>query len=291
MPSDPSTSNDLRSAAEIPPGRPAQDDGSAPGALPLDTSSSANLSAESLRAVLRNLEGVRSRIAAAAEAVGAAAPGLVAVTKTVDVATTAALVRAGARDLGENRAVPFAEKADALAGLFTPGAEDSPRWHFIGHLQRNKARRVLERADVLHSVDSLRLAEAVVRITTEVERTVDVFVEVNLTGEAEKHGHAPDEVDATLDVLAAGSHVRVMGLMAMGPLADRGTATVDEVFASARSLAEQLEASRGTDTFHDGRCRLSMGMSGDLEPAIRHGSTHVRVGSALFEGLDPSHRI
>ena len=238
----------------------------------------------------RNLARVRERIDSAAAGVGGPAPTLIAVSKTVDAVASRALIEEGVKDLGENRAAPFTEKADTLRGSFDDPETEGPRWHFIGHLQRNKARRVIERAHVIHSVDSTRLAEAITRICGELGRAVEVFVEVNLTGEERKHGHAPEGVGPTLDVLAASPWVRVLGLMAMGPLDEREGITTDSVFEKARILASNLALERGEGTFHEGRCQLSMGMSGDLEAAIRNGATHVRVGSALFEGLDDNHR-
>ncbi len=240
--------------------------------------------------IRRNLRRVQERIESAAASTGLGTPTLVAVTKTVNADATAALVHAGITELAENRAAPFVEKADTLRGSFPDPDSGGPRWHFIGHLQRNKARRVLERAHVLHSVDSPRLAETIARITAELRRAIDVFVEVNLTGEEQKHGHDPTELGTTLDTLTASPWVRVQGLMAMGPLVERNGATTASVFASARALALDLQSERGEDTFHGGRCRLSMGMSGDLELAIHHGATHVRVGSALFEGLEERYR-
>ncbi|MEE2940469.1 MAG: YggS family pyridoxal phosphate-dependent enzyme [Planctomycetota bacterium] len=280
MSSDPSTSDRLRPTADGPPSvdvhRGQERGGGVSG------------SAHGL--IRRNLDRVRERIQSAAASAGRPAPSLVAVTKTVNAAATVALVEAGAADLGENRAAPFAEKADALEGAFEGTQSGGPRWHFIGHLQRNKARRVLERAHVLHSVDTPRLAKTITRICDELRRPIEVFVEVNLTGEGQKHGHAPEEVGPTLDILAASRHVHVLGLMAMGPTAERGDTTTESVFESARAMAAKLEAERGEGTFHEGLCRLSMGMSGDLELAIHHGATHVRIGSALFEGLDETHR-
>lgn len=269
MPHDSPTSEDLRDSADRAATGGEAPAGDEPGHL------------------ARNVERVLHRIHEAAAAADREPPSLVAVTKSVDAVTTAALVRSsGVQDLAENRAQRLVDKAMALGAL-----DPAPVWHFIGHLQRNKVRRVLEHAHVLHSVDSLRLAEAVVRISGELQRTIDVFVEVNLTGEPEKHGHFPDELEPTLDALAASDHVRVLGLMAMGPLAGRGARSTKEVFADAAALAARVEAERGAATFHQGRCQLSMGMSGDLELAVAHGSTHVRVGSALFQGVDPSHRL
>lgn len=201
-------------------------------------------------------------------------------TKTVEPDVALALHGLGCQDLAENRADRFLAKADAFEA-----AGATPTWHFVGHLQRNKARRVLERADVLHSVDSLRLAEAIVRLADELGRGVDAFVQVNLTGETEKHGLAADEALAAARVLAASDRVRVLGLMAMGPLGERGGRTTDEVFGDAERLANELEQA-APELFVDGRCRLSLGMSGDAEIAIAHGSDFVRVGSSLFVGLD-----
>ena len=280
MSSDPSTPNSPRLASGA---------ASSGGGSRVDESAS-SVPLETRALLQRNLKRVQDRIESCAASAGVPPPVLVAVTKTVNPDATAALVDAGASELGENRAAPFAEKADSLEAQFARSAGEVHRWHFIGHLQRNKARRVLERAHVLHSVDTPRLAESIARIAAELRRTIEVFVEVNLTGEAQKHGHAPGELGPTLDVLAASPWIRVLGLMAMGPLVETEDVTTESVFSCAGSLARALESERGPSTFHEGRCRLSMGMSGDLEVAIRNGATHVRVGSALFEGLDETHR-
>ncbi|QDV07462.1 Pyridoxal phosphate homeostasis protein [Planctomycetes bacterium Poly30] len=238
---------------------------------------------QELRSLLeRNLSRVLTRIGANVPE-GGRAPELVAVTKTVSSEVTLALVdvmvaRGLTPHLAENRADRFEEKVLAFEA-----AGVRPRWHFIGHIQRNKARRILERADVLHSVDSLRLAETVVRIAEELERDVEVFIEVNLTGETEKHGLLAAGVPEVLEVLAASPQVQVAGLMAMGPARD--LRTVDEVFFEIAALARDLEL-QSPDLLSGGKCRLSMGMSGDLEAALQHGSRFVRIGSALFEDLN-----
>ncbi|MEM8711413.1 MAG: YggS family pyridoxal phosphate-dependent enzyme [Planctomycetota bacterium] len=227
------------------------------------------------------------RIEAAADAAGCRPPQLIAVTKTVSPDVAADLCRLlraltpTPPQLGENRADVLAAKRAA----FTEREANEPRWHFIGSIQRNKARRILERADVLHSIDSVKLAGTVVRLADELERVIDVFIEVNLTGEDEKHGLLPDDVREVLNALQGSERIRVLGLMAMGPA--RGLKTVTEVFRQVADLAAELTRQAPT-SFHEGRCRLSMGMSGDLETAVRFGSDFVRVGSALFEGLSPS---
>ena len=228
-------------------------------------------------ALERNLTAVRATLAEAAAAAGRPVPTLVAVTKAVpeDVART--VLDLGCADLGENRAGPFVERAEAFAA-----AGLRPRWHFIGHLQRNKARRVLEHAHVLHSVDSERLADTVARLCAELGREVEVFVQVNLTGEEQKHGLAAEAAGPTIRRLAGTPEVRVRGIMAMGPL--REHRSTRDVFTEARRLADDLERECG-DALVDGRCALSMGMSGDAALATELGSDLVRIGSALYREL------
>ncbi|MGK0484313.1 MAG: pyridoxal phosphate enzyme (YggS family) [Planctomycetota bacterium] len=253
-------------------------------------------SPEELVSVLqRNLTRVQDRIAAAVAEVAAGAadgrpvvaPEIVAVTKTVPptVAMALANLMAGPKDglkdgpssLAENRSDHFAEAVEAFKS-----AGQAASWHFIGHIQRNKARRILERSHVVHSIDSLRLAGTVARLADELERDIDVFVEVNLTEETEKYGLLAAGVPDVLEALGTSSRVRIRGLMAMGPA--RGLREVDDVFRDVAALARQLESTH-VDSFSDGHCLLSMGMSGDLEAAIRHGSSFVRIGSALFEDV------
>ncbi|MEM9380472.1 MAG: YggS family pyridoxal phosphate-dependent enzyme [Planctomycetota bacterium] len=229
----------------------------------------------------RNLASVRHRLDAAAAQTGRPSPTLVAVTKTVPNEVALALHALSQEHLAENRADPFVQKVAAF-----DAAGQRPVWHFVGHLQRNKARRVLEHVDVLHSVDSRRLAETVIRITDELRRDVDVFLQVNFTGETEKHGLRSDEAGDVATLLGQAGHVHLRGLMAMGPLAEReGARTVDEVFGEAAARARELQRAV-PGAFVEERCELSMGMSGDAEAAIARGSDLVRVGSALFEGVE-----
>lgn len=234
-----------------------------------------------------NLDRVRGRIAAAARAVGRPPQDvtLVAVTKTVAPEVAAELVRLGQRDLGENRADVLVEKTRWFEdhGLGGPDA-GTARWHFVGHLQRNKARPVVERAHVVHSVDSLRLLETLERIAVDVGRSLDLLLQVKLHPEPTKSGLAPDEVPELLAAAAGARRVRCIGLMAMAPLVEddepRRDALARDTFERLASLARALAPAHG-------RLALSMGMSDDFEAAIASGSTHVRVGSALFEGLAP----
>ena len=217
-----------------------------------------------------NLAAVRARIAAACASVrrDPAAVTLIAVTKAVDAAATQALIELGVRDIGENRQQDAAAKFPLVPAL--AGAA-KPKLHFIGPLQRNKVRRVLEVFDVIHSVDSLRLAEEIDKRAAELGREVPSFLEVNVAREARKHGFDPGEVHAALDQLAAKCpRLKVLGLMCMAPL-HPDPEKARPHFRRMRELA------RGG--------ALSMGMSGDFEVAVEEGATHVRVGTALLKGF------
>ena len=222
--------------------------------------------------VADNLARVRDRLAAACGRAGRSADGvtLVGVTKYADTAAVRDLLAAGVRDLGEARPRQLAERADLFA------AEPDPvRWHLIGHLQRNKVRRVLGRCDRIHSADSVRLLDACDRIAA--EESLDpprVLLEVNVSGEAAKDGFAPDGLRRAWPAIADLAHLRVTGLMTMAPHADDPEAA-RPVFAALRGLRDELG---GVDRLPE----LSMGMSGDFEVAVEEGATHVRLGSVLF---------
>lgn len=215
------------------------------------------------------IAGVRERVDAAC-ARASRDPSeitLVAVTKTFPLDVLRAVLDAGLSDLGENRALEFAEKAEALG--------DQPTWHFIGSLQRNKAREVAEHADLFHALDSRRLAKELNKRAKNAGRALPCLIQVNISGEDAKHGVAPGALAALLDEVAAFEHIDVRGLMGMAELVspDEQEAVVRPQFARLRQLAESI-----------GRDRLpllSMGMSGDFEIAIEEGATHIRVGSAL----------
>jgi pyridoxal phosphate enzyme (YggS family) len=221
-----------------------------------------------------NLAMVRERIYKAAERSGRQADSvrLVGVTKYVDASVTAQLVEAGCLELGENRPQTLWEKAADLK---------DPRivWHLIGHLQRNKVKRTIELASLIHSVDSDRLITAINEAAIESKRTVDVLLEVNVSGDQAKHGYAPDQIDKALDLVARCQNVRVQGLMCMAGL-DSEPDEARQEFRRLRELRDSLLTSQPANVnLRD----LSMGMSGDFETAIEEGATIVRVGSLLFE--------
>ncbi|QDV70815.1 Pyridoxal phosphate homeostasis protein [Rosistilla carotiformis] len=197
---------------------------------------------------------------------------IVGVTKYVDAAMTQALVRAGCHDLGENRPQVLWQKAEALA-------DPSIRWHLIGHLQRNKSRRTVPLLHRLHSVDSLRLAQTVSENSAELGQSTSCLLEINVSGDQQKHGFDPTQIDQILPALIALPALKIVGLMGMASF-DRPDHDPAVDFAALAALRDRLTATTGLPL-----PELSMGMSGDFEAAIAHGSTCVRIGSRLFEGV------
>ncbi|QGN47711.1 YggS family pyridoxal phosphate-dependent enzyme [Micromonospora sp. WMMD558] len=222
------------------------------------------------------LARVRSRIADACTAAGRdhGEVTMIAVTKTYPAGDVVALVGLGVTDVGENRDQEASGKAAEVAA-----AGVTPRWHFIGQLQRNKAKSVVRYADVVQSVDSVRLARALDAASAAGrDRPLDVLVQVSIDGDAARGGALPGSADpdAGLDqvaeAVAGADGLRLGGLMAVAPLGwepERAFARLAEVAAVFRAR-------------HPESTVLSAGMSGDLEMAIRYGATHVRVGSALL---------
>ena len=226
-----------------------------------------------------NLAGVREKIAAAAARSGRQADQirLVGVTKYVDADIARLLVEAGVTDLGESRPQELSKKAETLADL-------PIHWHMIGHLQRNKVKRTLENVAIIHSVDSLRLLQEInVHAASRPLPVVDVLLEVNISGDAAKHGLRPDEIEPLIPEIAKLSHVSVLGLMTMSGLESTPDQTRHE-FAALRELRDKLRPTAAPNMVLN---ELSMGMSDDYEIAIEEGATIVRVGSALFEGVKP----
>lgn len=220
------------------------------------------------------VEMVRARIAYALAQAGRSGDAitLVAVTKyaQVDDETLRQLYNAGCRDFGESRPQQLVEKANRLA-------LPDMRWHQIGALQKNKVRKLLPHASLIHSVDSLVLAEAISRIATEEQLgSVAVLLEVNVSGDATKAGLAPQELRPIWEKMTALPHLRIEGVMSMSGL----HATPDEVrrqFATTREIRDRLDRSAAAPL-----TTLSMGMSDDFEIAIAEGSTMVRIGSLLY---------
>ena len=217
-------------------------------------------------AIAANLRRVQERVRAACQRAGRSPDEVtvIGISKGFPVAAVVAAHMAGLSDMGENRVQEAAAKVAAAAAK---GAR--LRWHLVGHLQRNKVKTSLGLFDIIHSVDSLRLAEAVGR-EAGARAPVSVLLEVNVAGEESKFGLKPDEVAVMLAGARALPDVDVLGLMTVAPLA-ADAEEVRPVFRRLRELGKSLELRH-----------LSMGMSDDFEVAVEEGATLVRIGRAIF---------
>ncbi len=239
-----------------------------------------------------NLDRVMDRVHAACDRAGRPRDQVhvVVVTKYVALDVIRALVELGCRDLGESRPQELCRRAAALREWVerqrdNPATsltlDDLPRWHQVGHLQRNKVKPLLKWAGVIHSVDTLRLAEEINAQSMEAGVTTDVLLEVNVAGEANKHGVAVAAAVHLAEMIATLKRVRLCGLMAMGPLTD-DVAEIRGVFERTRDLFHEIRHEGiGGDDFIE----LSIGMTNDFEHAIEFGATLLRIGSAFFDGI------
>jgi hypothetical protein len=223
----------------------------------------------------RNLDEVEERIVAACGRVGRRRDQitLVAITKYVNADTARALCQLGVTNLGESRPQELWKKAEAV-----PEA----RWHLVGHLQRNKVEQTLHATQFIHSIDSLRLLEALDLEATNQGRRIEALIEFNLSGDVTKHGFVKEQLGFALQAMQSLRSVVVRGLMTM---AGWGTdnETARPVFKTLRELRDAMrQLVPPGHTVDD----LSMGMTGDFEAAIEEGATLVRIGSALFRGLE-----
>ncbi len=233
------------------------------------------------RILRENIERVRSRIAAAAERAGRhpADVTLVAVTKTVPAYRVRVAWELGLTNFGENRVqeavvkIPQVLSEEVLAASGRP----APIWHMIGHLQRNKVRQVIPLFDLVHSVDSVRLAREIDKRAGQAGKVMPVLIEVNVAGEASKYGFAPAIVAEAVRHIAELSHVKIQGLMTVAPIVTDPEAARPH-FRRLRKLRDRLaEEFPSIEWRH-----LSMGMTDDFEVAVEEGATLVRVGRAIF---------
>jgi len=219
-----------------------------------------------------NIEKIQQRIEAACSRCGRdpAAVRLVAVTKTVSVDKIREALAAGVTVCGEN----YMQEARAKIGMLPAAAS----WHFIGHLQSNKARQAAELFDLIHSVDSLHLAHALDKAAAAAGKLLRVLVQVNISGEQSKHGIDPRETVRLVREMSECSHVRVAGLMTIPPLLPSPEES-RPYYAALRRLRDDMA---GLLPGSVSLSELSMGMSADFEVAIEEGATLVRVGTAIF---------
>ncbi|HEV7589182.1 MAG TPA: YggS family pyridoxal phosphate-dependent enzyme [Longimicrobium sp.] len=214
---------------------------------------------------------VRERIERARERAGRSGEvTLVAVTKTHPAEVVRAAIRAGVADVGENRVQELEQKVPEVG-------RGAVRWHLIGHLQRNKVAKALPLFDLLHSLDSLRLAEALSDAAVKSGATVRALVEVNSTGEETKGGVAAAEAVDVVGRIVELPGLELLGMMTMAPFTD-DQAVVRRAFSATRELCEETARQVAGFRGHE----LSMGMSNDFEIAVEEGATLVRVGSSIF---------
>jgi pyridoxal phosphate enzyme (YggS family) len=225
------------------------------------------------RTLAERIAGVERRLRQACVCAGRSREDvtLVAVTKTVSAATAALLPNLGIVDLGESRPQELWHKAGSIAA--------EVRWHLVGHLQRNKVDRTLPLVSWVHSVDSLRLLEAVEAAAKTSGRTASVLLEVNASQEAAKQGLTLEELPSLVPRVQRLEHARVEGLMTMAAL-EEDPQRCRPTFAALRHARDHFQDLLGRPLPH-----LSMGMSNDFEVAVEEGATMVRLGTVLFEGL------
>lgn len=223
--------------------------------------------------IAERVQSVLSSIRAAAEQCGRSPESvrLVAATKTVGVDRIRVGIGAGLSILGENRVQEALPKVSALQ-------KEPVRWHFIGQLQRRKVRSVVGLFDLIHSVDSVELAQEIDRRAGEAGCLQDILLEVNVGGEPTKAGFQPEALVSVMPTLASLTHIRVKGLMTIPPQADEAE-SVRGYFRQLRELAEVIAHQKIAGVTMN---ELSMGMSNDYVVAIQEGATFVRVGSAIF---------
>lgn len=244
------------------------------------------------RRLADNLKRTQERIAEAALRGGRRGSDvtLVAVTKAVDLEVVKNLLEFGQVDLGENRVQQLVKRASMLDEQMQRrvAAGNEPfgpvRWHMIGRLQRNKVRQILSLTHLIHSMDTLRLAEEISARAEKTGQVCDILIETNISGEKSKTGVPSAAVPYLIEQVASLPKINIVGLMTMAPL-EEDPERARPVFARTRELFEDIRTSRKVGPEF---CHLSMGMSNDFEVAIEEGATLVRIGSALFEGIAPA---
>jgi PLP dependent protein len=227
-----------------------------------------------MNTIVQNIQSIRDRIVRAAASCNRSPDSveLLAISKTFPCELISQAVEAGLCQFGENRVQEAEGKIPYFSG--TPKLQ----WHLVGHLQTNKARRAVELFDVIHALDSAKLAVRLNQASVELGKVVSVLLQVDLGGEETKFGAPLNEVHAILDAVEGCRGICLDGLMTIPPFLEDPEA-VRPYFKSLRELKDALEAQRPGCL---GKQHLSMGMSHDFEVAIQEGATIVRVGTAIF---------
>lgn len=228
--------------------------------------------------VAENIREVEAKIAAAAEKSGRKAEDvlLLAVSKTKPVELIGEAVKAGCVSLGENKVQEIMEKYEPMMEYAPAG--DRIHWHLIGHLQTNKVKYIIDKVDMVHSVESLKLAEEIEKRAAQKGIVMDILIEVNMAEEESKFGVKPEDTEALLREISKMEHIRVRGLMTVAPFVENQEEN-REVFHQMRELLVDMNGKKIDNIKMD---TLSMGMTGDYEVAIEEGATIVRVGTGIF---------
>lgn len=225
-----------------------------------------------------NWEKVQERIVRAAAKSGRKSSSikLVAVTKTISPQVVQQIIELGATDLGENR-VQEAQKKISLLG------KKNINWHLIGHLQTNKAKLAVKMFDLIHSVDSLKLAQELNKQAEKIKKQVEILIQVNTSREEQKFGVSPAKTIELVREIASFPYLKIKGLMTMAPFTDNER-VLRKCFSALRAIKEKITEERITSVEMK---YLSMGMSQDFEIAIEEGANIIRLGRVLFEERSP----
>lgn len=222
--------------------------------------------------IRENLDAVKETIESAALEAGRKAEDviLIAVSKTKPVSMIEEAYACGCRDFGENKVQELCDKYEVLP--------EDIRWHLIGHLQRNKVKYVVDKAYLIHSVDSLRLAQEIQKEAEKKQIDVNVLIEVNMAAEESKFGVSPDEAENLIREVAKLPNVHIQGLMTIAPVVEKPEDNAVH-FANLKQLSVDIKEKNIDNVSMN---VLSMGMTGDYEQAVKDGATYVRVGTGIF---------
>ncbi len=222
--------------------------------------------------IRKNIETVKKHMEAACEKCGrdAGEVRLIAVSKTKPLPALQEAYTYGCRDFGENKVQELVEKYEAMP--------KDIRWHMIGHLQRNKVKYLVDKVFLIHSVDSLRLAQEIEKEAAKLEKTVNILIEVNVAEEESKYGVTAEETPALIEEIAKMPHIRVKGLMTIAPYVEDAEEN-RQYFEKLNKIYVDIIHKNIDNVFME---ELSMGMTGDYEVAITEGATYIRVGTGIF---------
>lgn len=199
-------------------------------------------------------------------------PNIIAVTKYFDEIAIEEAYEAGLRDFGESRVIEAIEKIQKLPEEI----QNNSKFHFIGHLQTNKVRKAVEHFDVIHSVDTLKVAEKISESATEIGKIQNIFLQLNNAGEVQKSGFSKEELFSDFEKISVLPNIKILGLMNMAPLG-ASESLLRELFHGVRTMRDELE-----EKFNYKLPEMSMGMSQDYVIAAQEGATMLRIGRKLF---------